>query len=54
MGRADFGDADKIIWKYQEKENHTFEIITSKYWIDKEDIEQSEYEADIRFFEEKE
>ena len=52
MGRADFVDAEKIIWIYTGKENNTFEIITSRYWIDKEDIENGEYEADIRFFEE--
>lgn len=49
-GRADFGDAEKIIWTYAAKENDTFEIITSRYWVDKEDIENGEYEADIQFF----
>jgi uncharacterized protein YqeY len=49
-GRADFGDAEKIIWTYTAKENDTFEIITSRYWVDKEDIENGEYEADIQFF----
>lgn len=53
MGRVDFGDAAKIIWTYTAKENNTYEIITSKYWIEKEDIEMTEFEADIHFFEEK-
>jgi len=53
MGRVDFGDAAKIIWTYTAKEDNTYEIITSKYWIEKEDIEMTEYEADIQFFEEK-
>ena len=52
-GMVDFGDAAKIIWKYKVKENNTYEITTSKYWIEKEDIEQIEYEANIKFFEEK-
>ena len=50
-GQADFNDAEKIIWLYHTKGENTFEIITSRYWIDKEDIENGEYEADILFFE---
>jgi len=52
-GLVDFGDAEKILWRYENKGNNTYEIITSRYWIDKEDIEQGEYEASIKFFEEK-
>jgi len=52
-GQTDFGDAEKIIWLYHTKGENTYEIITSRYWIDKEDIESGEYEADIQFFEEK-
>lgn len=52
-GLVEFGDAEKILWKFQDKGNNTYEIITSRYWIDKEDIEQGEYEATIKFFEEK-
>lgn len=52
-GIVDFGDAEKILWRFQNKGNNTYEIITSRYWIDKEDIEQDEYEANIKFFEEK-
>jgi hypothetical protein len=53
MGSVDFGDAAKIIWNFTAKDNNTYEVITSKYWIDKEDIEMSEYEADIKFYGEK-
>jgi hypothetical protein len=53
MGLTDFGDAEKIIWLYNPKGENTYEIITSRYWIDKEDIENGEYEATITFFEEK-
>jgi hypothetical protein len=52
-GLIDFGDAEKILWRYEDKGNNTYEIITSRYWIDKEDIEQGEYEASIKFIEEK-
>ncbi len=53
MGRVDFGDAAKIIWMFTAKDDNTYEVITSRYWIDKEDIEMTAYEADIQFFEEK-
>jgi hypothetical protein len=52
-GVADFGDAENILWRYREKGNNTYEIITSRYWIDKEDIQNGEYEAELQFFEEK-
>jgi hypothetical protein len=50
-GVADFGDAENILWRYLEKGNNRYEIITSRYWIDKEDIQMDEFEADIQFFE---
>jgi len=50
-GVTDFGDAEKILWRYLDKGNNTYEIITSRYWIDKEDIENGEYETTIKFFE---
>lgn len=53
VGDADFGDAEKILWLFNDKGENTYEIITSRYWIDKEDIQNGEYEATIKFFEEK-
>jgi len=53
-GKTAFDDAGKIIWKFDKKENRIYEILTSRYWIEKQDIEQSEYEADIVFYEETE
>ncbi|MBC7884993.1 MAG: hypothetical protein H7X99_05925 [Saprospiraceae bacterium] len=53
-GKTEFGDAEKIIWLFHKKGDHSYEVITSRYWIDKEDIQMDEYEADIQFFEEKE
>jgi hypothetical protein len=50
-GTLEFGDAEKIIWLFNEKEDNTYEVITSKYWIDKDDIEQTEYETTVKFFE---
>jgi hypothetical protein len=53
-GKTTFDDAGKIIWKFEKMENNQYEILTSRYWIEKQDIEQSEYEADIVFYEETE
>ncbi len=53
LGKVDFGDAEKIIWSFNNKGDNTYEVITSRYWIGKEDIENDEYEATIKFFEEK-
>lgn len=53
-GLVAFGDAEKILWLFSNKGENTYEVITSRYWIDKADIQNGEYEADIQFFEEKE
>lgn len=51
-GRAAFEDAEKIIWQIGDKGNDTYEVITSNYWIAKEDVVYSEYEAKIILFHE--
>jgi hypothetical protein len=51
-GTEPFDDAEKVIWHYRKLSENTIEIITSKYWIDKEDFEQMEFETEIKFFNE--
>jgi hypothetical protein len=51
-GKVAFEDAEKIIWHIGEKGNNTYEVITSNYWIDKEDVVYSEYEAEVVLFHE--
>jgi len=53
-GVVRFDDAAKIIWKWKLEDNHTVEILTSKYWLEKEDIQAYEYEVTVRMFEEDE
>ncbi len=53
-GESPFDDAAKIIWLYNKLGDDEYEIVTSKYWIDKEDIEQLEYETTIMFHEDAE
>ena len=49
-GQAPFGDAEKIIWRFTPQGEHTFEVVTSRYWIEKDDLESDEYDTVIRFF----
>ncbi len=51
-GESPFDDAAKIIWLFNKEGENGYEIITSKYWIDKEDIEQLAYETKVIFHEE--
>ena len=51
-GTVAFEDAAKFIWTLKKKNETTYELLTSKYWIEKDDIQQSEYETEIVFFDE--
>ncbi len=51
LGNEPFGDAQKVIWSFK-KENDTIRVITSKYWIEKNDFTRFEYDAKIKFYKE--
>ncbi|MGB3780235.1 MAG: hypothetical protein WA960_17865 [Tunicatimonas sp.] len=53
-GKSPFDDAAKIIWLFNKEGDNGYEIVTSRYWIDKEDIEQIAYKANILFYEDAE
>jgi hypothetical protein len=50
-GLLPFTDAAKFIWTLT-KNNDTYELSTSKYWIEKVDFKQTEYLCNVNFFEE--
>ncbi len=50
LGTEPFGDAEKVIWRFTKKSESTVEVITSKYWIEKDDFEELEYDAEIKFY----
>lgn len=52
IGKIAFDDANSIIWELHELGNHTYKIITSDYWMCKDDFELSEFEIDVKEFEE--
>ncbi len=47
-GTVPFDDAEKVIWDYRKLSGNTIKISTSRNWIDKEDLEQMEFEADVK------
>ena len=51
-GQVPFVDAAKFIWLFNKKENNHYELLTSRYWIDKDDVVQNEYVSNIVFFKE--
>lgn len=54
-GKVAFEDAEKIIWNINDKGNNTYEVITSNFWIAKDEVVYSEYDAElVLFHEEKE
>lgn len=51
-GSENFEDADSFIWRIKHSTKNQYEILTSKYWIDKEDIISKEYEVKVELSEE--
>ncbi len=53
-GIEPFADAEKTIWRFKDIENNNYQIISSKYWIDKDDFLSYEYETEIEFYDKEE
>jgi hypothetical protein len=49
-GKVPFKDAAKFIWRQSKATENSYELISSRYWVEKEDITQTEYESNIIFF----
>lgn len=48
---VEFEDAHKFIWTVDNPEKNKYQILTSKYWIGKEDIISAEYSIKVATFE---
>jgi len=47
-----FSHADKIVWELHDSGSNNYSLITSDYWINKEDFKESEFSGAINLFEE--
>ncbi len=52
-GKERFRDAEKVIWELHNNGQNEYTIITSDYWINKEDIIEYEFSGSIKQFEDK-
>jgi len=51
-GEAKFKEAENIIWELHDLGDHNYQVITSEYWISKEQFMQAEFSSSIHFHEE--
>ncbi len=51
-GNELFSDAVNTIWKIKKIKDNNYQLMTSKYWVDKDDFLHFEYDTEIVFFEE--
>lgn len=49
---ARFPDAESIIWQLNSTDNKNFELLTSDYWIHREDLPTGDYETEVLIAEE--
>ncbi len=53
-GKEPFSDAEKIVWELHNAGSSKYTMITSDYWINKEDFIEHEFAGSIKLFEDKE
>ncbi|MEH6405654.1 MAG: hypothetical protein V7767_00080 [Leeuwenhoekiella sp.] len=46
-GKQEFNSAENIIWELSAKGNNEYDIITSEYWLSKDDFTSGEFEGDV-------
>lgn len=44
---VDFPDADSIIWEWNTEDNSNYQVVTSEYWLSREDVVHGEFEGII-------
>jgi len=44
---VDFPDAEYIVWELKTTDHGNYQLITSEYWLSRDDVVQGEFEADI-------
>jgi len=44
---VDFPDAENIVWELKTTDHRNYQLITSEYWLSRDDVVQGEFEGDI-------
>ncbi|TXD81776.1 hypothetical protein ESY86_16345 [Subsaximicrobium wynnwilliamsii] len=53
-GEEAFDEAEDIIWTLEDKGNNHYKLVTSEYWMSKDDFTEAEFDAKVIEFEEEE
>ncbi len=53
-GEEAFDEAEDIIWKLESKGGNSYEMITSEYWMSRDEFTEAEFDAEVVLFEEEE
>lgn len=53
-GKVNFEEADSIIWVLRKIEGGQYQLITSEYWMDRDEFVEAEFDAEVILFEEDE
>ncbi len=53
-GKEPFSDAEKIVWELHNYGSNIYTLITSDYWINKEDFKEHEISSSIKLYEDTE
>lgn len=53
-GKEAFDEAEDIVWELKPLEGNSFKMITSEYWISRDEFKEAEFDATIATFEEEE
>ena len=51
-GKKEFKEAEHIVWQLKNNNTNSYSLITSDYWIGKEELLEAEFDANITQFEE--
>jgi hypothetical protein len=49
-GKEPFGDAEKLVWELHDSIDKRYTMITSDYWINKEDFIESEFSGSMKLY----
>lgn len=51
-GEEAFEEAEDIVWKLNAKDGNSYELITSEYWISRDEFTEAEFDAEVVIYEE--